>query len=275
MKKGINYFSLTGNTAEEKFKQAKKCGFEGVELVLVGEGELSFASSKDELLRAKECANNMGLEFYSVMSGLCWTYTATSDNADDRAKAYEYTVKQLETAALLGCQTILYVPGAVAADFTNLPVVDYETAYDRALEALKKLAPVAEELKVEIGVENVWNKFLQSPLEMRDFIDKADNKYVGSYFDVGNVLVNGYPEHWIKALGSRIKKVHLKDFKRAIGNLDGFTDLLAGDVDYIAVAKAFEKIGYNGWVTAEMGTYPINNEVMLRHTKDAMDQIFG
>lgn len=106
--------------------------------------------------------------------------------------------------------------GVVNADF-EIPgkVVDYATTYERSLEAMMELKEYAEQYKVEIGLENVWNKFLVSPMEMRDFIDKVDSKYVGSYFDVGNVLFNGYPEHWITILGDRIKKVHFKDYRVA------------------------------------------------------------
>lgn len=90
------------------------------------------------------------------------------------------------------------------------------------------------------------------PLEMRDFLDKVGSEYVGSYFDVGNVLPFGYPEQWIRILGKRIRKVHFKDFRRSVGTPDGFVELLTGDVDYPAVTEAFREIGYDGWVTAEI-----------------------
>src|SRR5659263_668632 len=93
--------------------------------------------------------------------------------------------------------------------------------------------------KNDIGLENVWNKFLLSPIEMRDFIDKIDSSYVGAYLDVGNVINTGYPEQWIRILGKRIKKVHFKDFRKSVGTLSGFVDLLAGDVDYPEVMKEF------------------------------------
>jgi len=155
-------------------------------------------------------------------------------------------------------------------------IVDYDVAYDRCLEALKELAPVAEEYQVELCIENVWNKFLLSPLEMRDLIDKVNSPWVGSYFDVGNVLYCGYPEQWIKILGKRIRKVHFKDFKRSVGTLDGFGDLLSGDVNWKNVRAALEKNGYDGWVTAEMlppyAQYP---ETILYNTSNAMNRIIG
>src|SRR5690606_27691514 len=120
------------------------------------------------------------------------------------------------------------------------------------LEAITGLASHAESAGVSIAIENVWNKFLLSPLEMRSFIDATGSSYVGSYFDVGNVVVNGYPEHWIRILGHRIKKVHFKDYRRQAGGLHGFVDLLAGDVNYPAVVEALKAIGYNNFVTAEM-----------------------
>src|SRR5690606_16928419 len=103
---------------------------------------------------------------------------------------------------------------------------------------------------VQVCVENVWNKFLLSPLEMRGFLDGLKSSSVGSYFDVGNVLATGYPEHWIQLLGSRIKRVHFKDYRRAVGTADGFCDLLSGDVNWPGVVSALCSIGYDGWVTA-------------------------
>src|SRR5690606_28245567 len=132
-----------------------------------------------------------------------------------------------------GVGTILVITGAVGVDFIpGCEVVQYDRAYDRALEAISKLAADAKANNVHIGIENVWNKFLLSPLEMKTFIDATGSEYVGSYFDVGNAVQNGYPEHWITILGHRIKKVHFKDYRRQAGGLHGFVDLLAGDVNY-------------------------------------------
>ena len=147
----------------------------------------------------------------------------------------------------------MYVPGAVEVFFLpEAEVIPYDVCFKRASEAIIKLVPVAEKLGVAIAVENVWNKFLLSPLEMREFIDNFNTSQVGVYFDVGNVLLTGYPDQWIRILGSRIKRVHIKDFKRSVGTADGFVDLLDGDVDFEAVKQALSEINYNGYVTAEM-----------------------
>ncbi len=111
---------------------------------------------------------------------------------------------------------------------------------------------MAERYRVTIGIENVWNKFLLSPLEMRDFVDKIGSRYVGCYFDVGNVLLTGYPEQWIRILGERIKRVHLKDFKISIGNINGFCNLLEGDANWKEVIKALKEIKYDSYLTAEI-----------------------
>jgi hexulose-6-phosphate isomerase len=131
--------------------------------------------------------------------------------------------------------------------------------------------PTAEKIGVTIAVENVWNKFLLSPLEMRGFIDSFKSKRVGAYFDVGNVLLTGYPEQWIKILGKRIKRIHIKDFKKSVGTVDGFVDLLKGDVDFTAVKKALAAIGYKGYVTAEMIPYSPGRP---ERTARAMKKIF-
>jgi hexulose-6-phosphate isomerase len=177
----------------------------------------------------------------------------------------------------LGCDSTLVIPGCVCADFVDPNrIVDYETAYERSLEAFLSLKSEAEALQVNIGLENVWNKFLLSPMEMRDFIDKIGSPYVGSYLDIGNIVANGYPEHWIKTLGKRIKKVHFKDYRREAGALYGFVDLLAGDVNYPAVTEALASVGYDGWVTAEMiPNYKYYTEAIIYNTSYSMDKILG
>jgi hexulose-6-phosphate isomerase len=130
-----------------------------------------------------------------------------------------------------------------------------------------------------LGIENVWNKFLLSPLEMRDFIDSFQSEWVGSYLDVGNALATGYPEHWIRILSHRIKRVHFKDYRRAVGSVAGFVDLLSGDVHWPAVMRELRAIGYSGWIAAEMippvPFYKYSPEVLIQNTARAMDAIFS
>lgn len=278
MKKGINAWSFpAGTTVEQSIAIAKDAGFDGIELALEETGQLSLESSEKEILGYKQLAGDTGLELSSLASGLYWAYPPTSDSESVRTKAKDIIRKQLETAALLEVDTILVVPGAVGVDFIpDAPVVAYDKAYDRALETFRELASEAEKLNVNIGVENVWNKFLLSPLEMRGFIDAVGSDYVGSYFDVGNVVYSGYPEHWIQILGSRIKKVHFKDYRRNAGGLHGFVDLLAGDVDYPAVVRELEAIGYDSFVTAEMiPPYTHHSVQIVYNTSAAMDAILG
>ncbi len=277
MKKGISIWSFAGGTIEENFKLAKDAGFDGVEVALAEDGEINLNSTEADLLKIKELAKTIGIELYSVASGLYWQYSITSDSESQREKAKACVRKQLWTASVLGCDTILVVPGAVSVSFApELGVVDYATAYERSLAAFKELAKDAESYKVSIALENVWNNFLLSPLELRDFIDKVGSPYVGSYFDVGNVVYSGYPEQWIKILGNRIRKVHFKDYKKSVGSLDGFVDLLAGDVNWPEVTRALAAIGYDGWVTGEMlPPYTHYPETILYNTSNSMDKILG
>ena len=276
MKKGISYWSFAGADIKENLKLAKEAGFDGVEITLDAEGAVTMDSTKEEILEIKKYGESLGLEFYSLASSLYWTYNYTSGNEENRNKAKEITKKQLEIASWLGCDTILVVPGAVYVPWEPGEIVEYDVAYDRAQAALKELAPLAEQYKITIGVENVWNSFLLSPLEMKRFIDEIGSDYVKSYFDVGNVLYSGYPQQWIKILGSRIKKVHFKDYRVAVGSLDGFVDILAGDVDYIAVKIALDAIGYDNWVTGEMiPAYKQYSETIIYNTSNSMDKILG
>ena len=277
MKKSISIWSFPSDMKIiDCMKIAKDAGFEGIELALNETGEMGLNSSEEEVLKYKNAASQIGIKISSLATGLYWSYPLTSNNKDTREKAKNIVKKQLNNAAILGVDTILVIPGAVGVDFIpGFEVVDYDIAYNRSLEEIKELAYYAESKKVSIGLENVWNKFLLSPLEMRDFIDKINSPFVGAYFDVGNVIYSGYPEHWIKILGNRIKKVHFKDYRKDVGNLFGFVDLLSGDVNYPAVVKELQNIGYDSFVTAEMTPYKYYKEQLIYTTSLAMDKILG
>lgn len=279
MKKGVNYWIFeAGLTAAEAFRLAREAGYEGVELTLAeSDGPLHLGTTDEECDLLKKAAAEAGIELYSVATGLYWTYSLTSDDPEQREKAKSIVRKQLHLAARLGCDRILVVPGAVSVSFApELGVVPYETVYNRSLEAIKELASEAERLQVKLCVENVWNNFLLSPVEMRDYIDKIGSPWVKVYFDVGNVVKFGYPEHWITALGDRIGSIHFKDFRRASENLSGFVDLLAGDVNYPAVMDALNSVGYDSWVTAEMvPPYTYYPRTIVYNTSRSMDAILG
>lgn len=277
MKKGINIWSFPQGTIKESLTLAKKAGFEGVELALNGSGELSIQSTESEIKEVKKRADDLGLALYSLSCGLCWDYRLSDDCKAMREKAKDMIKKQLDTAKILGADTILVIPGVVNVEF-SMPEkkVAYDVVYERALEGLNELKTYAERLQVNIALENVWNKFLLSPMEMRDFIDKIGSDYVGSYLDIGNTLYCGYPEDWVRILGNRIKKVHFKDYRMQAGGLHGFVDLLAGDVNYPEVVKALNEIGYDDWVSAEMiPNYKYHTDAIIYNTSNAMDRILG
>jgi len=254
----------------EVFAMAKDHGFTAVEVAVGESGPLTPDSTEDDCRRVVEQAQAAGIQLSSLASGLGWSYPVTTTEAATARRGIAYTAHSLRLAQWLGVDAILMVPGGVGAEFIpGFQGAPYDVAYANAVAALQELKAVAEETGVSIGVENVWNKFLLSPLEFRDFLDQIGSDRVGCYFDVGNVILTGYPEQWIKILGRRIKRVHFKDFKRAVGTLDGFCDLLAGDVDYAAVMAALREIDYDGSVTAEF----FDCEGDLPKISTAMDEI--
>ena len=284
MKKSINYWSFAEKLAngskmslKDCMQLAKKAGFEAIELTVAEEGELSLNSTRRDVEKIVQAAEEVGIELSSLATGLFWDYSLNSSNDKVKDKAKGIVKKMLELASYLGIDTILVVPGAVDVFFKPAgEIVPYDVAYQRSLESLRECLDTAEKYKVNVGIENVWNKFLLSPLEMRDFIDKLGSDYLGAYFDVGNILLTGYPEHWIRILGKRIKKVHIKDFKRVIGNVNGFCDLLEGDVDWAEVMKALREVGYNDYITAEiLPPYSQHPEALIYNTSRSMDFILG
>ncbi len=256
----------------DAMKQAKKLGFDAIELCIASQGVLTDKTTKEQCKAIVAEAKKIGIEISSVASGESWGSSPTSNDAKVRKQIVDFTKKALQVTKWLGTDAYLFVPGAVDVFFLpDAEVIPYDVCYKRAFEAVSKLVPTAEKLGVTVAIENVWNKFLLSPLEMRSFIDSFKSKRVGSYFDVGNVLLTGYPEQWIKILGKRIKRIHIKDFKKSAGTAEGFVDLLEGDVNFSAVKKALDAIGYKGYVTAEMIPYSAGRPAK---TAKAMKKIF-
>jgi L-ribulose-5-phosphate 3-epimerase len=277
MKIGASYWMFEGGLEGkrpivEAMNEAKRLGFDAIELCIASHGVLTDRTAKEECKSIVAQAKKIGIEISGVASGESWGKSPTANDAKVRKTIIEFTKKALQVTKWLGSDAYLFVPGAVDVFFLpDAEVIPYDVCYKRATEAVSKLVPVAEKSGVNLCIENVWNKFLLSPLEMKCFIDGFQSKRVGAYFDVGNVMLMGYPEQWIKILGKRIKRVHIKDFKKSVGTVEGFVDLLEGDVNFVAVKKALAAIGYKGYVTAEMIPY---TQGQPEKTAKAMKKIF-
>jgi L-ribulose-5-phosphate 3-epimerase len=185
------------------------------------------------------------------------------------SKARKIVQKQLEIAQWLEMDCILVVPGMVT------PHTSYQTCYTRSQEQLADLGQEALRRGIHIGVENVWNRFLLSPLEMSRFLDEIGLPSVRAYFDVGNALQFGYPQDWIRTLGKRIVKIHVKDFLLSVGNIHGFVPLFAGDVDWDAVRTALHDIGYDDYLTAELTPYQHYPVQLIFDTAKKLDTLIG
>ena len=281
MKKSINIWSFYGDwSLKEKMVLAKDAGFEGIEVDVSGDGPINLDSDDAAIDEVGSMAADSGLTLSGLATGMYWEFNPASESEETRNNAKRVIETQIRAASRLGIDAILVVPGSVGADFIpGCEEVPYNLVWDRATEFVQGALPLAKELGVSICIENVWNKFLLSPIELARFIDQFDDERVGSYFDVGNVLATGYPEHWIPLLGKRIQRVHVKDYRRAVGSVDGFVDLLSGDVNWPAVIQALDEIGYDGWVAAEMippvPFYKYAPETLIENTSLAMDRLFA
>ena len=277
MKTSMSYWCLQGGLEGQKplneaIQEVKDLGFDAIELAIQSSGVLTPEISEQECREIVALAHKTGLEISSLASGESWGSSPTASSPAVRQKIIDFTRKSLQVANWLGVDAYLFVPGAVDVFFDPYAeVVAYDVCYDRAHEAVSALLPTAEALGVAVCIENVWNKFLLSPLEMKSFIDSFGSSQVGSYFDVGNVLAFGYPDQWIRILGKRIRRVHIKDYKIAAGGADGFCDLLEGDVNFPAIKQALADVGYDGYVTAEILPYALGRP---QKTADAMQSIF-
>jgi L-ribulose-5-phosphate 3-epimerase len=240
-----------GQALDDSLRVARETGFDAVEVNLEPGLPYRLDCSDDEIAELGGRIREHGLGIAAVYSREQWRYPITSGDAATAERGKAVIRRLAECARLLGVDAVLVLPGGVDMSLLGASdeVVPYDLAYERAQAALME---IVREVEVMLCVENIWNKFLLSPLELRRFVDEIDHPQLGVYFDVGNVLAHGYPEQWIRILGPRIKRVHCKDYKTAVGTVHGFTGLLQGDVDWPAVMAALREVGYESYLTVEV-----------------------
>ncbi|MBN2137608.1 MAG: sugar phosphate isomerase/epimerase [Sedimentisphaerales bacterium] len=255
LRKALQFGMLPRDLSDaDKFALARKCGYEGVEGNPIG--DLKAAAELGKLAR------DAGTPIHSIVYG-GWGAPFSDPDPKVIEKGLEGMKTALRSAKAQGAATVLLVPAIVKED------VGYADAYKRSQEHIRKLLPLAEELQVTIAVENVWNKFLLSPLEFARYVDEFKSPWLQAYFDIGNVIIYGYSQDWIRTLGKRIVKIHLKDFKR-----QGYQwkNLLDGDVNWPEVRRALDEIGYDGFVTPELSG---GDEAYLKDLSGRIDKIIA
>jgi hexulose-6-phosphate isomerase len=251
--KAVEYSMLPESASiPQRFQMARDAGFERIECPTTPD------QAQAEIM--KKAAEKAGIKIHSVMNMAHWKYPLSSSDPALVEKSLEGARTSLRNAHFWGADTVLIVPAVVNAE------TSYRDAYTRSQTSIRKLLPLAEELKVIIALEEVWNKFLLSPIEFATYIDQFQTPWVRAYFDVGNVQLYGYPADWIRTLGKRIVKLHIKDFsfmhQRGSEKMTAeWVPLMEGDVDWRAVYLALKEIGFHGTATVEL---PGGDEVYLK-----------
>ncbi|MCX7420351.1 MAG: sugar phosphate isomerase/epimerase [Planctomycetia bacterium] len=283
MKKSINLWAFPYPnlwSLEKCLKTAKDAGFDGIELNYDLDSDLSPKSGTKDFQRIHAMADKIGIAISGLCSFLFWPYPLSSNDPEKRSRGLELAGMMAQAAHDLGTENLLVVPGAVCIPWrTDHEPVQNNVCDKRAREAVAKLLPAAEKLKVHLNIENIFfNGYLMTPGEMIDFVDSYQSEYVKVHFDTGNIMMFQYPEHWISMLGSRIKNVHLKEFtkKGTDYSLETFRPLLDGTTNWPAVMEAFDTTGYRGYLTFEyFHPYQHFPEALIHQTSDSLDRLLG
>ena len=247
----------TSTSVLERFQLAREAGFEEIECPTTPD-----PTKAEEILDA---SRESGLRIHSVMNQEHWRSPLSSADPAVVEKSMEGMRTSLRNAKLWDADTVLLVPAVVNPETT------YAQAWERSQRQIRKLIPLADELKVIIGIEEVWNKFLLSPLEFARYVDEFQSPWIRAYFDVGNVAISGYPQDWIRTLGKRIVKLHIKDFAFR-KNVAEWLPLREGQIDWRAVHAALADIGYRGTATVEL---PAGDGAYLKEVNRRFEQILS
>lgn len=252
-----------GQTVQDRFQLLKDLGFDGVEMMSPDD-----KIDRDEVLRARDAT---GLPIHGVVNTLHWKSPLSHPDPAERAACLDSLRTSIHDAKFYGATSVLLVPAVVNGG------ISYADAYDRSQAEIRKLIPLAEDTGIRILIENVWNNFLLSPLEAARYIDELDSPAIGAYFDVGNVVRYGWPEHWIRVLAHRIVKLDIKEYSRKKQQEEGLwkgfnVDIGDGDCRWDEVMKALREIGFSGWATAEV---PGGDRARLQDIAARMDRVFA
>ncbi len=283
MKKSINLWAFPypeKMNLEQCLRLAKSAGFDAIELNYDLDNDLSPKSGAKEYAAIRALADKIGIQISGLCSFLFWPYPLTANDNTKRARGFELAAKMTQAAHDLGVENLLVVPGAVNIPWrTDYEPVPNDVCDKRAREAIAKLLPNAEKLKVKLNIENIFfNGYLMTPGEMIDFVDSYKSEYVKVHFDTGNIMMFQFPEHWIKMLGKRIQNVHLKEYtkKGTDYSLETFRPLLDGTTNWPAVMESFEQTGYRGYLTFEyFHPYSHFPEALIYQTADSLDRLLG
>lgn len=283
MKKSINLWAFpypNKMTLQECLTLAKDAGFDGIELNYDLESDLSPKSTAKEFHAIRAMADKIGIQISGMCSFLFWPYPLTSNKPEERARGMELAGLMTQAAHDLGTENLLVVPGAVCMPWRpDHDPTPNDVCDQRARQAIAKLLPNAEKLKVYLNIENIFfNGYLMTPAEMNAFVDHFNSEFVKVHFDTGNIMEYQYPEHWIPQLGKRIKNVHLKEFtkKGTDHSLEAFRPLLDGTTNWPAVLDAFAAIDYDGYLTFEyFHPYQHYPEALIYQTADSLDRMLG
>jgi len=252
----------------EKFKQAKAAGFDAME-IRIGE-EIPLDAGAAQLGEITQAAREAKIRIATLWASQpLHANPLNSGSSEVRARGVADLRKCIEVARQVQCDAILLYPGSVTKD------LGYEVTWQRFTEELRKVIPAASDARVYLNMENVWNRFLLSPLEMRSFVDQFQSPWLQTHFDIGNIMQYGIPQDWIRTLGPRIRRIHVKDYKLAQGSAQGrFVDLLEGDVDWKAVMDAIRKVGYSGYMSPEI-SYRAGEAGQLETVSRQLDRILA
>lgn len=242
-KKGIMWGTVpTKGSVLDKMKAIKEAGFHGA--------EMNSHMDQAEVLKARD---ETGLEIPSVCNDRHWAKPLSSPDPKVRQEGLDALLQTLRDAKAYGAGSILLVPGTVGKDTT------YQECWDRSIVEIRKAIPLAEELGVKISCENVWNNFLTDESQALLYLEAINSPLVGWHFDCGNIIRYGDPIEWIKKLGSRINRVHVKEYSRdkAMKTGDvwkGFgVPLLEGANNWPGIVKALAGVGYTNYLITEQG----------------------
>ena len=248
-------YSMIGIDGDERAKidLVKKLGFQGVEID---------SPSGINLPALKAACEATGIVMHGSIDSVHWKDTLSSPDAAVRAKGVEGLKTAIQDAHFFGADTALLVPGVVKEG-----VATYQECFDRSQAEVKKLLPLAEERKVKISIETVWNNFITTPEQLIEYVDSFQSPWVAAYFDCSNMLKYGVPAAtWIRKLGKRLVKFDFKGYHME----KSWCQIGEGSEDWPEVLTALAEIGYDGWATSEVGG---GGETVLKDIAERMRKV--
>ena len=229
---------------DEVIRRLARIGYDGIEIGAANPHAYPEHLTAERRREIRSLLDGEGLALVSMLPapGGGPGFNVASANRLERSGAIDQYKRVAELCAEWGGRTVLYVAGWQVFGTSR------EDAWGWSCDALADVAAFAEQHGVTIAVEptSADSNLVDSCDDVMRMMREVGRSNVKAMFDTYHTLYrNEVPTDYVYRLGSDLKHIHFADVNREPPG--------SGVVDYVSLIEALKSVGYDGYLTMEIG----------------------